>query len=80
MCEEFSYNLSCVHMMLSSALSTMIDKCECVFFLNTPSSLNLNKKTESPWIYYELNIADVVQKKSEIKNFCWNMIVDWRML
>lgn len=66
-CGEFSYNLSCVHMMLSSALATMIDKSECIFFLNTPSSLNINKKTESPWIYYELNIASVVQEKSNIK-------------
>ena len=43
-CNAFSYNLSYVHMMLASALMTMIDKCECVFFLNTPSSINLNNK------------------------------------
>ena len=65
-CEEFSYNISCVHMMLASALTAMIDKCECIFFLNTPSSLNINRKTESPWIYYELNIANVIQKISRI--------------
>lgn len=66
-CSTFSYNLSYVHMMLASALMTMIDKCECVFFLNTPSSINLNYKTESPWIYYELNIANTIQKISRIE-------------
>lgn len=66
-CNAFSYNLSYVHMMLASALMTMIDKCECVFFLNTPSSINLNNKTESPWIYYELNIANIIQKISRIQ-------------
>ena len=66
-CNEFSYNLSYVHMMLASALMTKIDKCECIFFLNTPSSINLNHKTESSWIYYELNIANITQKISRIK-------------
>ena len=66
-CSTFSYNLSYVHMMLASALMTMIDKSECVFFLNTPSSINLNYKTESPWIYYELNIANTIQKISKIQ-------------
>lgn len=66
-CSEFSYNLSCVHMMLASALMKMVDKCECMFFLNTSSSINLNDKTESPWIYYELNIANTIQKISKIQ-------------
>lgn len=66
-CSEFSYNLSCVHMMLASALMKMVDKCECMFFLNTSSSINLNDKTESPWIYYELNIANTIQKISRIQ-------------
>jgi len=66
-CDTFSYNLSCVHIMLASALITMIYKCECIFFLNTPSSINLNYKTESPWIYYELNIASTIQKISKVE-------------
>lgn len=65
-CDTFSRNLSYVHMMLASALSTMIDKCECVFFLNTPSSININDKTQSPWIYYELNIASIIRKESKL--------------
>lgn len=66
-CDDFSHNISYVHMMLASALMTMIDKCECMFFLNTPSSINLNNKTESAWIYYELNIANIIQKTSRIE-------------
>lgn len=66
-CSEFSYNISHVHIMLASALMKMIDKCECMFFLNTSSSINLNDKTESPWIYYELNIASIIQKISKIE-------------
>ena len=65
-CKEFSYNLSYVHMMLASALMEMIDKCECMFFLNTPSSININEKTESPWIYYELNIANTIRKQTRL--------------
>lgn len=65
-CNDFSYNLSYVHMMLTSALMTMIDKCECMFFLNTPCSININKKTESPWLYYELNVASLIRQKDKI--------------
>jgi hypothetical protein len=66
-CAPFSQNLAYVHMMLSSALMTAIDKCECMFFLNTPSSINIHNKTESPWIYYELNIANIIEKKRPIE-------------
>lgn len=46
-----------VHMMLSTALTQMMDSCECVILLNTPNSIKpedtLNKVV-SPWIYSEL--------------------------
>lgn len=58
----FSYELrnhstSHVHMMLSTALNMMMDKTECVFFLNTPDSVRSYgsiDKTESPWLYAEI--------------------------
>jgi hypothetical protein len=56
-----------VHMMLATALSKMIDHCESIFFLNTPNSITSAEvmgRTESPWLYHELNVADLVQKKS----------------
>ena len=40
-----------VHMMLSTALTMMIDKTECIFFLNTPNSITTSEvisKTNSP--------------------------------
>lgn len=55
-----------VHMILSIALSQMIDRCECLFFLNTPNSVSMNdisKRTYSPWIYYELGISRLIEKK-----------------
>lgn len=52
-----------VYLLLQGALSKMIDKCESLIFINTPSSLNIsdvsgNEKTASPWIYSELLMAN----------------------
>ena len=59
-----------VHMMLSAALSMMIDKTECLFFLNTPQSIKprevINEEdniTNSAWIYSELTISKLIRKK-----------------
>ena len=51
-----------VHMLLQGALAKMIDRTECLVFVNTPASLNVsdigNKETtSSPWIYNELLMA-----------------------
>lgn len=62
-----NYSTSHVHMMLSTALSMMIDKTECLFFLNTPNSINTSeivKNTESPWIYSELAMTKLVRNRS----------------
>lgn len=43
-----------VHMILNTALQKMIDKAECLIFLNTPNSITSEesiKSTYSPWIY-----------------------------
>jgi hypothetical protein len=61
-----NFSTSHVHMMLSTALTMMIDKSECVFFLNTPNSLNTEdviKRTMSPWIYSEITISRLIQRK-----------------
>ena len=53
-----------VHMMLSTALNTMIDKTECLIFYDTPNSIQSfeNKdKTESPWIYSEIAFSETVR-------------------
>lgn len=49
-----------VHMMLSTALTTMMNNTECLLFLNTPNSVPIQEivegenKTKSPWIYQEI--------------------------
>lgn len=69
----YDYNLrnfstSHVHMMLNIALFKMMDKCECLFFLNTPNSINLSEsmktQTFSPWIYSELVSSKIIRKKA----------------
>ena len=64
--EKRNYSTSHVHMMLSIALSRMIDECEAVFFLNSENSISIGEeinkeRTASPWIYNELSLADMIE-------------------
>ena len=64
--DKRNYSTSHVHMMLSIALSRMIDKCESVFFLNSENSISIaeeisKERTASPWIYNELSLADMIE-------------------
>ena len=57
-----------VHMILNTALQKMIDKTECLIFLNTPNSLLVDDvidgtATASPWIYSELTFSRMCRKK-----------------
>jgi hypothetical protein len=57
-----------VHIMLSTALIKMINGCECVIFLNTPESILSSDyisgyATESPWIYAEVAMTSLIQKR-----------------
>ena len=70
--EAFSYekrnnSTGHVHMILSTALSEMIDKSECLFFLNTPNSIStageIQSGTKSPWIYSEIAMSHIIRKK-----------------
>jgi len=68
-----NYSTSHIHMMLSVALTMMIDNTECIFFLTTPNSITTSsiiKKTESPWIYSEIAMTQMVRKNvpERIKN------------
>lgn len=58
-----------VHIMLNTALEQMVDKCECLLFVNTPNSLSVSttmdeNSTLSPWIYSELSISQTIRRKS----------------
>lgn len=69
--EKRNFSTSHVHMMLSTALTRMIDNTECLFFLNTKNSITLNDvlkddgTTISPWIYTELEISKLIRKRSK---------------
>lgn len=57
-----------ISLMLSNALHDMIDKTECLFFLNTPNSINVGeniqiKNTSSPWIYDEIKTVATIRKR-----------------
>lgn len=65
-----------VHMVLSNALMQMIDKCKYFFFINTENSIipeikseECVEKTKSPWIYNEIMITKLIQKKPVPLNF-----------
>lgn len=69
---KYDYNkrnisTSHVHMMLSTSLMRMIDRCECIIFINTPNSIESSKnvieteKTYSPWIFAELAMINTVR-------------------
>lgn len=65
--EKCNYSASHVHMMLSTALTMMIDKTECLFFLNTPQSItpsDVIDVTKSPWIYSEVSMTKLIREKS----------------
>jgi hypothetical protein len=60
-----NYSTSHIHMMLSTALNMMIDKTECLFFFNTPSSISSSEvvnNTKSPWIYSEISTSNTIRK------------------
>ena len=65
-----------VYMILNGALIKMMDKTECIMFINTPSSISSQdiaspKHTASPWIYSELLYSKLIgtRKLSEYRNF-----------
>lgn len=70
---DYNYDLrnrttAFVHNLLSASLSNMIDKCECLMFLNSPNSIipdPYREETASPWIFYELQQSAVIRKHKE---------------
>ena len=69
--DKRNFSTSHVHMMLSMALTMMIDNTECVFFLDTPNSIKSSEvinQTLSPWIYYELGMTKLIRKKTPTRN------------
>lgn len=73
--ESYSYekrngSTSHVHMMLATALSDMIDRSECVLFLNTPNSVTTDgviARTASPWILHELATLKIARVRPPLR-------------
>lgn len=64
--EKRNHSTTHVHMMLANSLNKMIDKCECVIFLETPNSLNvedgiIKEETSSAWIYSEIMVTSMIR-------------------
>ncbi|MFI5301448.1 MAG: hypothetical protein ACHREM_25455, partial [Polyangiales bacterium] len=56
-----------VHMMLATALARTIDSVECVWFLNTPTSVRSSdtvERTGSPWIMHELSVVELIRLRA----------------
>lgn len=56
------------HCMLSKSLIQMMDRCECLIFLDTPASVGLRnitadgRSTSSPWIYTEIEASRLLRR------------------
>ncbi|MDX2362397.1 MAG: hypothetical protein QNK23_16430 [Crocinitomicaceae bacterium] len=66
--DKRNYTTTHVHMILSAALNEMIYNTETLFFLNTHKSISTStkemvKKTESGWIYSELKMSKLIEKR-----------------
>lgn len=63
-----NYFASHLYLMLNAALNNMLDKTECLLFINTKNSVipldktNVSGQTFSPWIYSEIVMANTMQQ------------------
>lgn len=65
------YTSENIHTILTASLMKMIDETECVIFLNsnnTTVNMAQNKETNSPWIYIELMINNIMRKQEPGRN------------
>ena len=65
--KKCNLNASVIYLMLSNAIHDVINETECLFFINTPNSINseenIEETTESPWIYDELYTTSIIKPK-----------------
>lgn len=69
--DKRNYSTAHVHMILNGALLKMMDRTECLIFLDTPNSLKTKElssgKTNSCWIYSELLMSGCIDRKDPIR-------------
>lgn len=60
-----------VLLMINTSLMEVMDRCESLFFLNTPQSVKFSKMgtylTDSPWLFSEIGMFNNIQKKQRRK-------------
>lgn len=56
-----------IFVMLNNSLMEMMDRCQCMFLLNTPNSVTVNELFQnsvySPWIFSEIGMFNCIEKK-----------------
>lgn len=78
--QKRNVSTSHVHMMLNVALMKMMDRCECIFFINTPNALPIvdniknTESTLSPWIYSEVEMTRYLREQRPQRNGYLNSI------
>lgn len=68
--ERRNLSTSHVHMVLAVSLAKMINRSKALFVLNTPNvitTLETIEKTNSPWIYFELVMAELLRKEGDLE-------------
>ncbi|MFQ7256657.1 hypothetical protein [Intestinibacter bartlettii] len=75
-----NFSTSHIHLMLSTALIRTIDNTECVFFINTPNSVEktsdiISECTYSPWIYSELQATRLLRTRP-ISDYRFSPIIE----
>ncbi len=66
-CEHCPDVITKVDTILKIALTKMMDKTECFFFLNTNNSLPRPNETDSAWIYYEIETVNKIRCKKPFR-------------
>lgn len=87
--KQRNYSTAHVHVMLTTALTEMIDNCECIIFVNTPNSIRVSdelknikdghQQTKSPWIYHELAVTSMLPQKPLVRKrncFAYEMLFE----
>ncbi|HAW1932987.1 TPA: hypothetical protein JLO06_004360 [Escherichia coli] len=64
--EECNKLAGSLNLILSSALTKMIDSADSLFFINTANSVYDGGKTKSPWIFTEILLSSMLRKKPHV--------------
>ncbi len=84
--DKRNQSTSYTHMLLANALLKTIRSCESFVFLNTRNSIRATdivtntEETNSPWIYFEINVANSLLAEVSVENFSMRECVEDSMI